>query len=140
MLIFVVLFLMAFRPITSVFGAVFGSTDAIQTICALLIFAFIALAIGVKWRPGWACMFISIVVMVAVEMLAPYESAVEIIVTAALALIVTIQVKSAINDLVRRAKGFPCWARRLIAIIWLNQQNGCGTARYRCHILFFILF
>lgn len=117
MLIFVCFFLMVFRPIASVFGAVFGSTDAIQTMCVLLIFAFIALAIGVKWKLGWVCMFISIVVMTAVEVLAPYESAVEIVVTAALALIITIQVKSAINDLVRRAKCFPCWARRLIAII-----------------------
>lgn len=117
MLIFVCLFLIVFRPITSVFGAIFGSTDAIQTLCCLLIFAFIALAVGAKWKLGWVCMFLSIVAMVAVEMLAPYESAVEIIVTAFLALVITIQLKSVLNDLARRSKNLPSWARRLVALI-----------------------
>lgn len=117
MLIFVLFFLMAFQPVTSAFGAVFGSVSAIQTICTLLIFAFIALAVGAKWKLGWVCMFISVIAMVAVEMLAPYESAVEIIVAALLALIITVQVKSILNDLARRRKGLPSWARKLIAII-----------------------
>lgn len=116
MLIFVCLFLVVFQPITQVFGAVFGSTEAIQAICSLLIFAFIALAIGAKWRLGWVCMFISIVAMVAVEMLAPYESAVEILTTAFLALIITIQLKSAINA-TRMVKNSPEWTRKLIAIL-----------------------
>lgn len=131
MLIFICLFLIAFRPITQVFGAIFGSPDAIQTICSFLIFVFIALAIGAKWKLGWVCMFISIVAMVAVEMLAPYESAVEILTTAFLALIVTIQLKSALNSYTRSIKDFPNWARKLIAIIWCNQQkwrHHCNTA------------
>lgn len=117
MLIFVLFFLMAFQPVTSAFGAVFGSVSAIQTICTLLIFAFIALAVGAKWNLGWVCIFLTIVVMVAVEMLAPYESAVEIITTAFLALIITIQLKIVLNDLARRSQKIPDWVRRLVAII-----------------------
>lgn len=117
MLIFVLLFLMVFRITTPVFGAVFGSILAIEAICALLIFAFIALAIGAKWRPGWVCMVLSIIVMVAVRELAPYESAVEILVSAIAALAATVYTKRTMNPYIRRWKSLPCWVRRILIVI-----------------------
>lgn len=130
MLIFVLFFLMVFRGATQVFGAVFGSIAAIETICSLLIFAFIALAIGAKWKLGWVGMFLSIIVMVAVRELAPYESAVEILVSAVIAFAAALYTKRTMNPYVRRCKTLPCWVQRILLVIWddflqtwLNQQK-----------------
>lgn len=93
MITFFTLFWAAFSLANAFFSVVFASVEAIASVCSLLIFAFIALAIGTHNNRAWTWMFLAIIVMVAVEVLAPYSSFIQLAVSAIIALIGTVAIK-----------------------------------------------
>lgn len=107
MLIFVLMFFSAIAVLTGVVGFIVASTQAIFSLCALLVFAFIALAIGTKNAHMWSWMFIAIIVMVGVETLAPHSVAVVKILAAAIAIVATIYIKRPIIRYVRMDSSRP---------------------------------
>ncbi len=108
MLIFLILFLGVFSIAVSIFGLLFASVSAVASLGALVIFGCIALAIANKNNRMWAWMFIAIIIMVAVEVLAPFESFIEIVVSAAIAGYGTYHIKRTINYyMLRYGKNMP---------------------------------
>lgn len=93
MITFIILFWAAFSLANAFCAVIFGSVEAIASICSLLIFAFIALAIGTRNNRAWTWMFLAIIVMVAVEVLAPYSSFIQLAISGVIALIGTITIK-----------------------------------------------
>lgn len=126
MLIFVIIFLGVFQLAVSIFSTIFASIEAIETICAVLIFVSIAVAIFMKKNSAWAWMFIAVVAMASIKMLAPFESAIEIILSGIIATFATYQIKRPIlaylNRDLRRSVAvggprLPVWAHTLLRFI-----------------------
>ena len=74
MIIFGLTFVGAISLVSGVIAFVVTSMQALLSFGALLVFAFVALAIGTHSRMAWTAMFLTIVAMVAVETLAPYSA------------------------------------------------------------------
>ena len=74
MIIFGLTFIGAISLVSGVIAFVVASMQALLSFGALLVFAFVALAIGTHSRMAWTAMFLTIVAMVAVETLAPYSA------------------------------------------------------------------
>lgn len=118
MLIFCLLFLGVFSIAAAVFGLFFSSVSAVASLGALVILGCVALAIATKNNRMWAWMFIAIIVMVAVEVLAPFESFIEIVVSAIIAGYGTFHIKRTINHYVARyGKSIPEIGKTIIRFI-----------------------
>lgn len=126
MIIFGFLFLAIFSIAQMIFGAFFASIEAVTSVCALAIFACIAVAVFMKVQRAWGWMFIAIILMVAVEYLAPYESMIEIIVSIIVAIIGAVFVKRPILSWLRAdaqrptSQGgpkVPSWLRTVLTIV-----------------------
>lgn len=119
MLVFLIIFLGVSTLATSVLGALFASTEAITSVCALLIFAFIALAIGTKSNRAWTGMFLAVVAMVAIEVLAPFAQFISIVISVAVAVYGTYHIKRPISRYLRQpcSRSLPGWARIALRFI-----------------------
>lgn len=74
MIIFGLTFIAAISFVTGVIAFVVTSMQALLSFGALLVFAFVALAIGTHSRMAWTAMFLTVLGMVAIETLAPYSA------------------------------------------------------------------
>lgn len=117
MLIFLLLFGGVFSIAVGVFGLLFASVSAVASLGALVVLGCIALAITMKNNRLWGYMFVAIIVIVAVEVLAPFESFIEIVVSAAIAGYGTFHIKRTINHYVTRAKSMPEALKTIIRFI-----------------------
>ena len=126
MLIFAIIFFGVLSFATAILGALFASMDAIISICALLIFAFIALAIGAKNNRAWTWMFLAVIAMVAVETLAPFAKFISTAISVAIALYGTYQIKRPILAYLERdlrrpisvgGPRIPTWAHTILIFI-----------------------
>lgn len=102
MVTFLILFFSALALATKFFSAVFASQQMIFALCSLLIFGFIALALFTKKSWAWLGMFIAILIMVAVEQLAPYENSLRILASLLVAVIATCSIKRPLWKLVKQ--------------------------------------
>lgn len=121
MIIALIIFLGTFSISQVFLGAFFASAEAVASVCTLAIFACIALAVFCKMQRAWAGMFIAIIVMVAVDVLAPHEAMLEICLSAIIAVIGTVAVKRPIMQWLRRDARrsdprVPQWLRLILTL------------------------
>lgn len=107
MIIFLASFAAAVAVISSVVAFVVASAHAIYSMCALLIFGFVAIALGTHNNRAWSWMFLAVLVMVGVETLAPYSNAVSNILAALVAVIATVSIKRPMLAYIRRDRVRP---------------------------------
>lgn len=126
MLIFAIIFFGVLSFATSILGALFASMDAVISICALLIFASIALALGTKSNRAWTWMFLAVIAMVAIEVLAPFANFISVVISVAIAAYGTYQIKRTVlsyleRDLIRPSSvggpRLPLWAHTVLRLI-----------------------
>lgn len=82
-------------------AGIFASAAALSKFCALLVFAFVALAIGTRSRLAWTAMFLVVLVMVALDVLAPYSAVIAKVLAFIVACVVTYFIKNPILRYVR---------------------------------------
>lgn len=102
MIIFGLTFIASIGLVTSVITFIVTSMQALLSFGALLVFAFVALAIGTHSRMAWTAMFLTIVAMVAVETLAPYSAIIARVLAVIIAGIATYFIKTPVLRYVRR--------------------------------------
>ncbi len=122
MIIYATLFLGLFSVLNPFISAFFASGNAIGSLCSILIFASIAVAVFLHQRWAWAAMFLSIVAMVAVDVLAPYQSMIVICFSAIIAMMGTVIIKRPINRWIRRdalsaSPLIPQWLRGILRVL-----------------------
>lgn len=118
MLVFLIIFFGVSSFATAILGALFASTEAITYVCALLIFAFIALAIGSKNNRAWTWMFLTVIVMVAVEVLAPFAKFIVGFISAIIAGYGTYQIKKPILQYLKNPSSRRLgWVRTVLIFI-----------------------
>lgn len=102
MIIFGLTFIAAISFVTGIISFVVTSMQALLSFGALLVFAFVALAIGTHSRMAWTAMFLTIVAMVAVETLAPYSAIIARVLAVIIAGTATYFIKTPVLRYVRR--------------------------------------
>ena len=102
MIIFALLFIASVGLVTSVITFIVASMQALLSFGALLVFAFVALAIGTHSRMAWTAMFLTVLGMVAIETLAPYSAIIAKVLAVIIAGIATYFIKTPVLRYVRR--------------------------------------
>ena len=116
MIIFGLTFVGAISLVSGVIAFVVTSMQALLSFGALLVFAFVALAIGTHSRMAWTAMFLTILAMVGIETLAPYSVIVSRVIAVVVAAFGTYLIKTPIVRYVRHDQHRP-GGPRLSAII-----------------------
>lgn len=116
MIIFGLTFIAAISFVTGIISFVVTSMQALLSFGALLVFAFVALAIGTHSRMAWTAMFLTVLAMVGIETLAPYSVVVSRVISVVVAAFGTYLIKSPIVRYVRHDQHRP-GGPRLSAII-----------------------
>lgn len=93
MVIFAVCFMGSLSFISAVIAGIFASTDALLSMCSLIIFACVALAIATRSRYAWTAMFLAILAMVALDVLAPYAKVLAYVIAFMLSCFITWTIK-----------------------------------------------
>lgn len=102
MIIFALLFIASVGLVTSVITFIVASMQALLSFGALLVFAFVALAIGTHSRMAWTAMFLTVLGMVAIETLAPYSAIIAKVLAVIIAGAATYFIKTPVLRYVRR--------------------------------------
>lgn len=102
MIIFALLFIASVGLVTSVITFIVASMQALLSFGALLVFAFVALAIGTHSRMAWTAMFLTVLGMVAIETLAPYSAIIARVLAVIIAGAATYFIKTPVLRYVRR--------------------------------------
>ncbi len=102
MIIFSLLFIASVGLVTSVITFIVASMQALLSFGALLVFAFVALAIGTHSRMAWTAMFLTVLGMVAIETLAPYSAIIARVLAVIIAGAATYFIKTPVLRYVRR--------------------------------------
>ena len=101
MIIFALSFIGTVSLVSSFVASIFASAVALSQFCALLVFAFVALAIGTRSRLAWTAMFLVVLVMVALDVLAPYSAVIAKVLAFVIACVATYFIKNPILRYVR---------------------------------------
>lgn len=101
MIIFALSFIGTVSLVSSFVASIFASAAALSKFCALLVFAFVALAIGTRSRLAWTAMFLVVLVMVALDVLAPYSAVIAKVLAFVIACVATYFIKNPILRYVR---------------------------------------
>ena len=102
MIIFALLFIASVGLVTSVITFIVASMQALLSFGALLVFAFVALAIGTHSRMAWTAMFLTVLAMVGIETLAPYSAIIARVLAVIIAGAATYFIKTPVLRYVRR--------------------------------------
>lgn len=122
MIIFGLTFIAAISFVTGVIAFIVTSMQALLSFGALLIFAFVAIAIGTHSRMAWTAMFLTILAMVGIETLAPYSVIVSRVIAVVVAAFGTYLIKSPIVRYVRHDQhrpGGPRLSAIIRTILWI---------------------
>ena len=101
MIIFALTFVGTVSFASGFIAGIFASAAALSKFCALLVFAFVALAIGTRSRLAWTAMFLVVLVMVALDVLAPYSAVIAKVLAFVIACVATYFIKNPILRYVR---------------------------------------
>lgn len=101
MIIFALSFIGTVSLVSSFVASIFASAAALSKFCALLVFAFVALAIGTRSRLAWTAMFLVVLIMVALDVLAPYSAVIAKVLAFVIACVATYFIKNPILRYVR---------------------------------------
>ena len=101
MIIFALSFIGTVSLVSSFVASIFASAAALSKFCALLVFAFVALAIGTRNRLAWTAMFLVVLIMVALDVLAPYSAVIAKVLAFVIACVATYFIKNPILRYVR---------------------------------------
>lgn len=117
MLIFISFLLATNMLVAQFFDFVYINVSAIYTILALIIFGAIALMFlqGTRRFSGVA-LIVTVLLYAAVELLAPYIVPIGWIISAIVAIVVTVNIKRPMLRMIRR-QALPTWARVFLSIL-----------------------
>ncbi len=102
MVIFALTFVGAISLVSGFIAFIVTSMQALLSFGALLVFAFVALAIGTHSRMAWTAMFLTVLGMVAIETLAPYSAIIARVLAVIIAGAATYFIKTPVLRYVRR--------------------------------------
>ena len=122
MVIFALTFVGAISLVSGFIAFIVTSMQALLSFGALLVFAFVALAIGTHSRMAWTAMFLTVLAMVGIETLAPYSIVVSRVISVVVAAFGTYLIKSPIVRYVRHDQhrpGGPRLSAIIRTILWI---------------------
>lgn len=115
MLICFTLFVLVKNMTTAFMANVFANQSAVYSILVIVMFLAIALTILHQTRRwGWVGFLIAAILYAAVEILAPYQNSVAIVIAAIVAIVIAVIVKRPMWRYARRLKG---WKRVVFTLI-----------------------
>ena len=118
MLIIIALFLTMNYLVSSFLSTVFANTAAITHILAIMIFVTLAMMLIHETRRfAIPAMFLVVVLMVALEVLAPYATVMTNVIAGILSITGLVYVKRPMLRYVRRNPDLPAWAAWTLRII-----------------------